>query len=575
MKNVSPFILSATILGLITAGCGQSSTTAPSSSTSTSPAPSTVVVALPVQTTPNWFFPVLASTGFTDTNSQMNFMMYKPLVYISKTDGIDYAKSLATNIQYNSSGTRYVITLGSKYRWSNGKPVTAQDVVFTWDIIKAASENNAPWSYGGAGGGGIPSDWTSVQAVGSHKVVVTLAHPANQSWFIHNGLAQIIPVPKSAWDKYPNNMNQELTYIKSIANVPTAAPFKIVDGPFQFSQMQPNNYWAFTPNPHYGGHKATIKKIEFQYETSSANEFAGLKTGTVDVGYLPPSLWDSKSSLNHVDRYWSGYAFGFNMARVNQSPDALGGLGPVFSQRYVRAALEMGIDQQGIINSFYHGQGVTEDGPVPSKPPTQFYDPALSRAPYPFNPQAGKKLLEAHGWHMVNGVMTKNGIKLAFPLIYTSGSNTITDVVQLVKTDWAKEGIQVTLVPEPFDNVIQTMHSNPAKWDAAFWGGGWTYQPDYYPTGGELFATGSAANAGHYNSTTMNRLIQASYAPGTPAQTKKALFAYEAWAVKDIPYLWFPWIAQFNETANTVHHVESTFNPITDLYYPNYWTTTK
>lgn len=56
MKNVSPFILSATILGLITAGCGQSSTTAPSSSTSTSPAPSTVVVALPVQTTPNWFF---------------------------------------------------------------------------------------------------------------------------------------------------------------------------------------------------------------------------------------------------------------------------------------------------------------------------------------------------------------------------------------------------------------------------------------------------------------------------------------------------------------------------------------
>jgi len=128
-------------------------------------------------------------------------------------------------------------------------------------------------------------------------------------------------------------------------------------------------------------------------------------------------------------------------------------------------------------------------------------------------------------------------------------------------------------VPEQFDNVVQTMHGNPSKWDAAFWGGGWTYQPDYYPTGGELFARGAAANAGHYDSPTMNRLIQASYQPGTPQQTKQALFAYEAWAAHDIPYLWFPWTAQFNETANAVQGVQSTYNPITDLYYPNYWTT--
>ncbi len=570
MIKAKPVLVGTALVGLLTAGCGQTSNQA-----SRSPASSTVVVALPIQTAPNWFFPVLASTGFTDTNSQMNFMMYEPLVHISRTDTINYHKSIASRILYNKAGTRYVIKIGSRYKWSNGHPVTAQDVVFTWNIMKAASQSNAIWSYGGAGGGGIPADWTSVKAVGTHEVVVTLAHPANQSWFIHNGLAQIIPVPQKQWDKYPHNMTQELSYIKSLANVPSAKPYHVVDGPFQFAQMQPSNYWDFTPNPHYGGHKATIKKIRFQYETSSSNEFAGLKTGVVDVGYLPPSLWSSKSKLSSIDRFWSGYVFGFNMARVNQSPKALGGLGPIFSQQYIRAALEMGINQRGIIQSFYHGQGVMEDSPVPSQPSTPFYDAALAKAPYPFNPAQGKKLLESHGWTSVHGVMTKQGVKLSFPLIYASGSTTINDIVQLVKAGWAREGIQVSLVPEPYDNVIQTMHANPAKWDAAFWGGGWTYQPDYYPTGGELFATGSAANAGHYNSRTMDKLIQASYAPGTRAQTRKTLFAYESWAVHDIPYLWFPWPSQFNETANTVHHVKSTFNPITDLNYPNYWTTTK
>ncbi|MDA8192567.1 MAG: peptide ABC transporter substrate-binding protein [Thermaerobacter sp.] len=557
-------------MGPVLAGCG----TSPQTTTTAAPS-KTVVIALAAQTAPNWFFPVLASTGYTDTNSQMNFLMYKPLVDISKTDSVDYRKSLAKSITSNATGTNYTIQLNPKYRWSNGRPVTAQDVVFTWDIMKAASGNGAlPWTYGGAGGGGVPADWTSVSAVNASTVVVTLAHPANQSWFIHNGLGQIIPVPKAVWDKFPNNMTTELSFIKSVANVPTAPEYNVVDGPYKFLKMAPNQYWQFVPNPRYGGHRSQIQRVVFQYETSATSEFSGLKTGSVNVGYLPPSMWASRTQLT-ADHFWPAYLFGFNMARVNQSPQAQLGLGPAFSQSYVRAALEMGINQQGIINSIYHGQGVAEDGPVPSEPPTEFYDPALAKAPYAYNPKAGQALLQSHGWRLVNGVMTLNGMKLAFPVIYTSGSQSVKNTVELLKQDWAKEGIQVSLVPQPFDNVIATMHGNPSKWDMAYWGGGWTYQPDYYPTGGELFATGAAANAGHYNSTQMDSLIQNSYAPGTPSQTQAALFAYEAFAVRDIPYLWFPLIPQLNENSTTVHGVASTFNPITALMSPNYWTVGK
>lgn len=556
------------VLGGMLAGCGSTTTTATPATGSR-----TAVVAMPVNTEPNWFFPVLASTAYSDINSQMNFLMYKPLVAITSQDTVDYHRSVAKAIHYNKQGTRYVITLNPRFRWSNGRPVTAQDVIFTWNIMKAASQmsSNPPWTYGGAGGGGIPSLFQSVQAHGANKVVVTLNKAVNQSWFIHNGLGQIIPVPKATWDKYPHNMNKELTFIKSVANSPNNSIYSVVDGPFKFSNFQPNNYWAFVPNKAYGGHRANLTKLQFQYFTSSSAEFTALKTGAINVGYLPPSLWNARKQLTK-DTRWKAYLFGFNMIRVNQNPKALNGLGSAFSHAYVRRALEMGVNQAGIIQSIYHNNAIPETSPIPSRPQTPFYDPHLSQNPNAFNLKAGRKLLEAHGWHLVNGVMTKNGITLSMPLIYNSGSSTVASTVQLLKTDWAKEGIKIALVPEPYDTVITTMHSNPAKWAMAYWGGGWTYQPDYYPSGGQLFAKGSAANAGDYRSHIMDTLIRASYQPGTAQQTMQALSAYEKWAWKDVPDVWMPVVAQLNEHSQSIHGVAKTFNAITALYAPNRWT---
>ena len=557
----------ACLIAPLAAACGSTTTTAKTTSL-----PTTAVVALPLQTSPDWFFPVLASSGYYDTNTQMYSLMYMPLVFFNNQDAVDYAQSLAEKIDTNSNGTVYTIHLNPKWKWSNGQPVTAQDVIFTWNIMKAASGNaaNLPWQYGGAGAGGVPQDFKSVTALNSHTVQVTLTTPSNQTWFIHNGLGQLVVVPESVWNKYPNNMIQELTWIKSIANAPNNKAYSVIDGPYAFKSFTANEQWAFVQNPKFDGHKGSIKKIVFQYETSAAAEFSALKSGTVQVGYLPAAMWASRKSLT-LDTFWPGYLWGFNMMRLDENPTAQNGLGPSFAQAYVRQAMEMGINQQQIINGIYHGEGVIEDGPVPSQPHTVYYAPSLAKPPYPYNPTAGKKLLEAHGWKEVNGVMTKNGVKFQFPLIYASGDQSITDTVQLIQQEWAKEGIKITLQSMPFSNLVATDHGNPAHWDAAYWGAGWTYQPDFYPTGGELFKTGAAANAGGYSSSTMDKLIQKSYQPGTVAQNMQALFQYEAFAVKDVPYLWFPWMATLNESASNLKGVSSTFNPIEDLYMPNYW----
>ncbi len=577
MKRLSShvhFALLCVSPALLLAGCGTNATTSAPASHGTG---GTAVVALAPQTPPNWFFPVVSADGYASTNFQINFLMYRPLVYISKTNQINYQKSLATSIKVNPEGTVYTITLGTKYKWSNGKPVTAQDVLFTWNLMKAASASSSPWLYGDSGSGGVPTRWSSVSAPNAHTVVVTLAKPSNPTWFIHNGLSQISPVPESLWNKYPHNMIKELRFIESEANNPSYSAYKVVDGAFHVSSWEANNYWDFVPNQKFGGHKAAIAKLVLKYEASASNEFAQLKTGTVNVGYLPPSMWSARKQLTG-DKISASYVFGMNYIEPNMNANALGGAGPLLKQLYVRQALQMGIDQLGIVKSLYHGFGLPTDGSIAAKPATPFYDPALNNAPYHFDVKAGESLLERHGWRLHDGVMTRRGKTLSFTLLYSSGSTTETGIVQLLKQDWAEEGIDVSLQSLPLNQLFGTMGIS-SKWALAYWNSGYTYQLDYYPSGGSLFAPGAAMNGGNYNNAEMNKLITATYLPGTASQSQTRLDAYQKFGAIHLPGLWMPWIPQgyarvpgFNVHSDAIHGTVKYFNPVTNFIYANYWT---
>lgn len=556
-------------------GCGSSNS--PSASGSSQPVKGgTAVVALPVQTSPNWFFPLVSLTADSVVNYQVDEMMYKPLLRISRHDKINWSRSLASSVTWNPQGTQYTIHLKKKWHWSNGHPVSAKDIVFTWDIMRAASQTKAtlPWYYSGAGFGGLPNLWHSVVATGPRTVVVTLNAPKNQQWFLRNGINQIIPIPQSVWDKYPHNMHQELSFIHSVANSPSAPQYNVVDGPYHLQKAVANQDWVFVPNSHYDGKPSTLSKVVFQYETSSTAEFSALKTGQVNVGYLPVSLLPARHQLSQ-DVFSTAYPLGFNYIVENFSSKAPGGIGRAFQHLYVRQAMQMGVNQPGIIRSFYGGHGVVDTGPLAPKPHTALFDSSLSKNPYPFNPTAGKKLLEQHGWHLSHGVMTKNGITLSFTMDYASGSHTATNVVELLKHDWAKEGIQVALSSQPFNTIISNSQANASKWAMIDWNGGWTYGTDPYPTGGGLFGTGGAENSGGFSASSLDKLIAATYQPGSATQSLQRLYAYEAWVAHNLPAVFIPWTPLFNEHSVRLHGTVRNFDPVGDVISPNYWYFTK
>ncbi len=561
-------------LSLFVAGCGQSSVAAPAHShkSARTASQTTAVIALPVQNSPNWFFPLISASGLIDVNISLDGIMYRPLIMFNNHDQVDYSRSLVSNIQYNPSGTRYVLTLNHKYQWSNGQPITAQDVVFSYNIMRAASQPKAPWVYGGDGVGGLPTRWSSVTASGSDKVIVTLNTPSNQTWFIHNGLGQLVPLPVSVWNKDPHNMTKELQFIQSVANSPTNPVYKVVDGAYMMQSYQPNQNWTFVVNPKFGGHKAQIKKLIFQYETSDTAEFLGLKNGIISYGYLPQSEWNARRALSN-DVLTASYHYGFNYVLVNQNAKAPGGLGPVFQQAYVRRALEMGVNQPGIIKNVFHGEAIPEGGPLGSRPATPYGNPAIAKPLFLYNPKAGKALLEAHGWHEVNGVMTKNGVKLSFSIDAAASGISGTDLMTLLKQGWAQEGIQVAINEQPFDTVFSEANQfDPTKWSMSYWPDGWTYDyPDWYPTGGALFSSAGASNFPGYSNPQMDALIKKSYEPGTTKQTQKALFAYQLYNAKQVPFIFLPWGADLIEHAKNLQGTHQGYNPIMQVLYPEYW----
>lgn len=573
-KRPLVMLAGASALALALAGCGTAATNNTpannaSTGTQTPQKGGTLVSALPSQTDITWYLPISNAANQSLYNAQMDEMEYWPLLYLDNTYNIDYNDSIAKSIDASPDGLTYHVYLHNNYKWSDGTPVTTKDIMFTWNVIKAASASNAPapWPYVDANYGDIPNGVKSIVANNDYEFTITLKKPANQQWFEYNGIGQLIPMPAKAWDKYPNNMTKELKWLGKNATDPNFIINSPVDGAFKLTAATDKQQWTLTPNPDFGGHQSTLDKWIIMYEASSDAELAAVKSGTVNLGYLPFAQVSQKSSLEADGLTLVPTPdYGYFDTTLNMNKGSK--LGKVFSQLYVRQALEMGIDQNTINQEIGHGYESPQYGPIPQQPATKFLDPSLTKPIYPYDPAKGKKLLEQNGWKEVNGVMTKNGTQLAFTMMYPSGDEAQTQTAELLQQDWAKMGVKIKLKPLPFSELIGDM-SKPTGWDAAT-GQGIVYSGSY-PSGDGIFQPGGLDNYG-YNDPTENNWITKTTEPSSSDQaTMQTFFGYEDYTAHNLPVLWMNGATGLQLVAKDVHNVtQKTLDPAFSIPMMNY-----
>ena len=538
---------------------------------------------------PNCIFPIGTLTCFVVANSsQFQDLMYRPLYWFGTKGSLapNKALSLATLPVWNSSSTALTIHL-KPYKWSNGTDLTSRDVIFFFDLLKANKLEWEPYAPGA-----FPDNVTSIRALNTSTVSLTLNRSYNRNWFTYNELSQIIPWPL-AWDitGFPSGVTATSgtlpatpsgtlpdttttgakavaaflsTQAKDTAAYGKSPIWSIVDGPWRLTSLSTNGQADFVRNPRYSGptrNKAkTFTELPF---TSTSAEFNQLlasqgstslqsgQTGQLSVGYIPPSDLTSKSRIAaNGYKTSSYYSLQFNFAVVNmQNPK----VGPIFKQLYVRQALQRLIDQPTWVNVFYHGAAQPTYSPILAKPKTPFA--TAVKNPYPFSIQEAKALLTSHGWKVKkNGLTTceqpakcghgiSKGAQLNFNLLYTSGNSALHDVMTSFASNASEIGVKVNLSSGPFSEVtgdvvpicVPGKPTTKCGWQMLAWGG-WVYTGGY-PTGAQLFASGANGNYGGWSSRTTDNLINATVRKN--AKGDKAMNAYQENIAKNLPGILF------------------------------------
>ncbi|MDX8384214.1 MAG: peptide-binding protein [Ghiorsea sp.] len=342
-------------------------------------------------------------------------------------------------------------TLKPNLKWSDNKPFTAQDCLFTLNLIQ---DDNTQSPH--------KSDYNlvqSAQVIDARTFKVNYAEtfaPALASW------ASLSILPQHVF-KDENIMDTKLS------RQPQASI-----GPYFLTSWQSQQSITLTANPNYFDGDVWIDTRITRIIPDSATQFLELSAGKIDEMNLTPTqytrLFDSSAKLkNNYQRYrylGSGYTYmGFNLQRAP------------FDDIHVRQAITFAIDRQELVDGVLLGLGETIAAPY--KPGTKWVNQKLK--PRPFDPKQALTLLAKSGWAIDNsdGKLKKHGKPLSFTILTNNGNKQRADTATIIQQRLKSIGITIHVRLVEWSAFIENF-INKRDFDAVILGWSLSPEPDQY-----------------------------------------------------------------------------------------------
>jgi peptide/nickel transport system substrate-binding protein len=602
--GAAALVLAAAACGSSGSGSGSGSNGAGSGGTKVQGG--TATYALPPNVVPNYIFPFDSSTYFSTANSQyFQYLMYRPLYWFGNGASPTLNANLSVADAPVFDGNKVTINMKG-WKWSNGEAVTAQNVVFWIHMMQAVGATD----YGDFTPGYFPDNVSDVTAVSPTELTMEMNKSYNHTWFTYNQLSMITPMPK-AWDRTASGASNctdnvsdcsaVYTYLdsqsKEMTSWASSPIWSVVDGPWKLQSFNASGNSTFVPNDKYSGPvKPTLDEFkELPFTTESA-EYNVLQAGgnQIDVGYLPTTDAPTTSNpaqagSNPVGGYTLAplYEWSINYFPINQNSTT--GNGPINKQLYFRQALQYLVNQAAIISGPLHGYGYPTVGPVGTVPATDYLSATGKQGdPFPYSVDKAKQLLTEHGWDVKpNGVSTcsdpakcgagvKEGQGLEFTMPYATGTGWIEEMVDQLQSNASLAGIKLNVEGKPFNQVTAIGAGNcvvtksSCDWDMVLWGGGWSFSPDYYPSGETLFVGGSTANSSGFDDQENNNLISQTLT----TNSLDPLYQWQDYLAPKLPESWVPnGVYELTEVVNNLQGV--TPQSSTGQINPENWYFTK
>ena len=419
------------------AGCSAGSSSSSSSGSTSSNTSTSSTLTISNENGALWtcgFNPLNAS----DTLLSVGFI-YEPLVYVNPLQGGKTTPMLASSYAWGAGNKSLTFTIRQGVKWSDGTPLTAADVAYTFNLIK---------KYPALDLTGVWSVLSSVTATGN---TVTMDFSTVAVPYFYYIADQTPIVPEHIWSTLSN---------------PTTDPISkpVGTGPFLMSKCSPSDI-TYTANPNYwqpGLPK--IKKIQYPAYTSNTTANNDLANGTAQWGaqYIPAidTFYKSKSPNYN---YW--FPPTVNVSLVPNLTN------PLLSNVKVRQAMSYAIDRAKVstIGESGYEPPANQTGIVTPTFASSLDNSAVSAWGNGYDPAKATSLLESAGFHMgSDGIMVNSaGQKLAFTVLNIGDYSDWVASVQVIQQELKAVGISITP-----DNLSNT------DFDADFYYG--KYQLAYY-----------------------------------------------------------------------------------------------
>jgi ABC-type dipeptide transport system, periplasmic component len=356
----------------------------------------------------------------TEINKYSTAMMFLPLVELNGK--MEFEGAVADSITVKDNNV-FTIHVDKNAKWSDGQPVTSDDVAFTVTRLCSPIIANATFSMSALEGtddsGFVKEGATTVSGVkiiDDKTLSLTMKYPIGLTTFENSYARYIMPVPKHVL----SSVSEKDLLKYSWFNSPT-----VVDGPYIATDVDANHYISYKANENYWKGAPKISKMNIKIVTGD-QIYSGLKSGEIDfvqptMAQAPQSDYASIEKLDNVTTTYSAPVTTQSLfLNTKTIPDVR-----------VRQAILYAIDRNLLLKNLLNGKGEVDDGFVTSASP--YYDASLKATGY--DPEKAKTLLSEAGWD--------SSKTLTFYV--NSGDTTFVNGSNVIKEELKEVGINVDI----------------------------------------------------------------------------------------------------------------------------------
>ena len=344
---------------------------------------------------------------------------------LKRDQDMNIINDLATGYEVSEDGLTWTVSIREDAKFSDGQPLTSEDVVFTFEKLMESSST---------------VDLTFVDSVTSksdYSLEFKLKSP--RSTFISNLIATGIVPKKSYTSEYYQN--------------------PIGSGPLVLVQWDKGQQIIVKPNENYYGQKPNFDKITFLFLEEDA-AFAAAKAGQLDMTAIPPSYASQKiegmklTEVSSVDN--RGIMFPtVKSGEADADSNPIGN--DVTSYLAIRQAINVALDRQAIVDGVLEGYG-TKAYSICDKMPWWNEETVTTDN----DVDLAKKILADGGWIDADGdgISEKDNIKAEFNLVYPSGDQ-LRQSLAMVVADMVKPiGINIVIEAKTWDEIEAVLHKD-------------------------------------------------------------------------------------------------------------------